>query len=245
MIYTLTMNPARDYVIELDSLIAGGLNRAKSSRLMNATGKGMNVSRVLDTLGVENTALTAPCEPRINVKLHCGPQITEINATATIEPKALAAVREWLGELETGDILIASGSLPNGVPADFYARTAQELSAKGICVIADTSGEALRLVAEEGSAFMIAPNEDEFAEIAEPGVCKCNVLLSMGEKGAKFIGVDGSEHFCPVEQVSENGYTVGAGDTLLAGFVAEYIKSKDFHKALNAGVRLAEEYVCK
>jgi len=240
MIYTLTMNPALDYIMELDSLNIGGLNRAKSTRIEPA-GKGITVSRALDSLGVENIAIAAPVEkPRINVKLHCGGEITEVNGTCELGAGELAKIRDRLGELKTGDILIASGSLPLGVEADFYAQIARELSAKGVCVIVDTSGEPLRRVAQENHAFLIAPNEVEFADINE---CNCNVLLSLGAKGAKFTGINGEEYFCPVQQISENGYTIGAGDTLLAGFVAEWVKSKDFEKALNAGVELSCKYV--
>ncbi|MCL2755404.1 MAG: PfkB family carbohydrate kinase [Oscillospiraceae bacterium] len=246
MIYTLTMNPAFDYILELDELVVGGLNRAKSFRMVEA-GKGYNVALALDSLDVLNIELRAAhAEPRINVKIHAGGSVTEVNTTTTISEDELALTREPLRELEGGDILVASGSLPKGVPTNFYAEIAEELSARGVIVIVDTSGEPLRAVARSGAAFMIAPNEQEFAELSSPGgECDCNVLLSMGEKGAKFIGVDGQEYFCPVEKAAENGYTVGAGDTLLAGFVAEWSKSKDFQKALNAGVKLAGDYVCK
>jgi len=244
MIYTLTMNPAIDYVLEVPELICGGVNRAKSREFITG-GKGVNVSRALTSLGVDNKIIPVAIKPRVNVKIRHGDQVTEINGTSVADEAALRGVVAALRELDEDDILIMSGSLPSNVVANFYSRQSGSLSInRGVKVIVDTSGEPLRAMSDHDKTWLLAPNEHELAAMGDVKF-NCNMLVSMGEKGAKFVFRDGREIVCPAEKVSQGGYTVGAGDTLLAGFVAEYVKSHDFEKALHAGVKLAGDFVCK
>jgi len=235
------MNPATDYIMTLDELELGGVNRCKSHKLVSA-GKGVNVSAAFERLGVPNVPIVSNVR-RLNVKLHCGDSVTEINADSCADKTTVADVRLDIMRLglKQGDWFIIGGSLPDGVPANFYAQITNELTAKGVKVIVDTSGEPLRQVVKKSTPWLIAPNKHEFAEIADLSI-KCNTLVSHGEKGAR-LTVDGKVYTCEPPKVIKGGYTVGAGDNLLAGFVAEYIKSKNYEKSLIAGVNSATQYI--
>jgi 1-phosphofructokinase len=237
MIYTLTMNPAVDYILEVDSLASGGLNRAKSHRFERG-GKGDNVLAALKSLGTDCAAIPSGVKPRVNVKIRSSGGVTEINGSSFADKNAVRGVIESVARLSAADWLIIGGSLPDGCEPSFYAGLVALSKAR---VIVDTSGEPLRQVAEQGLAWMIAPNEQEFAELGE---CNCKVLLSLGERGAE-LRVGDAAYVCAPPKVCTSGYAVGAGDTLLAGFIAEYVKSGDYEKALSAGVKLAGDYVCR
>ena len=237
-----------------------------------AAGKGVNVSFALKRAGVESVAVclcgdgfvsnefvrqlsviesvivrSFNCDTRINVKLigkasnsvACN-SITETNGSFCVDEQSVIQVVTKLRELlREGDVLIMSGSLPYGVATDFYANLAAEFSAKGVLTVVDTSGEPLAKVVESEAAWLIAPNEHELKEVGQ--VSGINVLASYGEKGA-ILTASGKTYTCCPESVL-NGYTVGAGDNLLAGFIAEYIKSEDYEKALAFGVQFASEYI--
>jgi len=280
MIYTLTLNPAIDYVMTTRKLIIEVINRS-TEQLYSAAGKGINVSLALKKLGIENIAIclcgegfvgdwltkllqsnnlehsiipVIGCDTRINVKVHHGDCITEINGNFTVDEKALVAVHKKLDTLKSGDVLIASGSLPTGVPVDFYADITLRLTKKGIYVIVDTSGEPLKEVVKTGKAFLIKPNQHELGELLNVKIqtldnaityaqkLNCNTLTSMGKLGAVLVTAN-DVHICNTPKVITNGYTVGAGDALLAGFIADYISNKDYKKALLSGVDYAMEYI--
>ncbi|MCL1831412.1 MAG: 1-phosphofructokinase family hexose kinase [Oscillospiraceae bacterium] len=272
MIYTLTMNPSLDYVMEVDKINIGGVNRSHVQRV-TASGKGVNVSRALKAQGIVSRAIcivgdgfagreftrllktegfdsvivaSEGCDTRINVKLR-SQAVTEINGDFTADEMSLAAMTMMLAGLKQGDFLIISGSIPKGVPARIYAALSAELTLKGVTVAVDTSGDALREVVLNKSAWLIAPNEHELAQIAEmfPKLENMNILASYGESGATLTTADGAVYTSKPARTAQNGYTVGAGDVLLAGFVASFIKSNDYEKSLAAGVNAATEYVCK
>ncbi|MDE7194447.1 MAG: 1-phosphofructokinase, partial [Oscillospiraceae bacterium] len=138
MVYTVTFNPAIDYVVRLDSVTAGGVNRTKSEQIY-CGGKGINVSLVLSELGIKSKALgfvagftgraiedgvrsrgvesdfvqlDEGCS-RINVKIKAGEE-TEINGQGPrITEKAIAQLYEKLSELNDGDVLVLAGSIPD------------------------------------------------------------------------------------------------------------------------------------
>lgn len=145
MIYTVTLNPALDYVMRLPQLRQGEVNRAHSEEIQLG-GKGINVSRVLSELGEASTALgfiagfTGDAlqqglramglhtdfvrlkrgATRINVKLKAQGE-TDINATGpAVDETALAALLQKLDALGPGDMLVLAGSVPAAVPADIY-----------------------------------------------------------------------------------------------------------------------------
>ena len=145
MVYTVTFNPALDYVVWVEKLTVGGANRAGQAEIQPG-GKGINVSCVLHDLGVETTALgfvagftgcelerelarrgvrtefihLAEGQTRINVKLK-GQEETEINAAGpVIPPEAQRRLLEQLDALQAGDVLVVSGSVPACMPGGSY-----------------------------------------------------------------------------------------------------------------------------
>ena len=193
MIYTVTFNPAVDYVMRLDALHTGETNRSRSEGIQFG-GKGINVSCVLRELGVENTALgfiagftgLALSEhltgmgirseliplpegmTRINVKLKTmgtSMEETEINgAGPAIPPACVDQLMEKLDTLTAGDTLILAGSIPASLPKDIYSRILERLDGKGIRFVVDAEGGLLPAVLPY-RPFLIKPNRAELEGI--------------------------------------------------------------------------------
>ncbi|MBQ4473740.1 MAG: 1-phosphofructokinase [Lachnospiraceae bacterium] len=193
---------------------------------------------------------------RINVKIKSegedGRRIeTEINGQGPDIPaekvEELFSFLETLGE---GDILILSGSIPSSLPADAYERILERLQGRGICFVVDATQKLLVNVLKY-HPFLIKPNNHELAEIfgveirdkddvvvyakklQEMGAR--NVLVSMGGEGAVLVAEDGSE-FRAEAPKGKLVNSVGAGDSMVAGFVAGYTKSGDYETAFKMGV---------
>ena len=193
MIYTLTLNPALDYVMRLPSLTEGATNRAVSTNLQFG-GKGVNVSLVLSELGVENTALgfaagftgaaltayltdrgiRADFIPlpegltRINVKLKtpegAHPE-TEINASGPAIPAdCMDALYRKLDALTEGDTLVLAGSTPSSLPKDTYRAVMERLAGRGVRFVVDAEG-ALLTETLPFRPFLIKPNRAELEGI--------------------------------------------------------------------------------
>lgn len=259
MIYTVTFNPAIDYVMFLDGIKTGCVNRSSSENIFFG-GKGINVSMVLRELGVESTALgftagftgkaiedavrengiasdfvrlKSGCS-RINVKIKSGEE-TEINSQGpAIDDEALAELFAKTDKLAEGDTIILAGSIPSSLPSDIYERICARFDGRGVRVIVDASGELLRNVLRY-HPFLIKPNNFELGELfgAEIDTAESaaeyaaklqemgavNVLVSMAEKGAVLLDGEGKVHTCGVCSGTVKN-SVGAGDSMLAGFVA-------------------------
>ncbi|MBQ8649567.1 MAG: 1-phosphofructokinase [Clostridia bacterium] len=267
MIYTVTFNPALDYVIYTDNLAIGKTNRSLKENIFFG-GKGINVSVVLSRLGVCTTALGFTAgftgealeayldkeniktdfirlkqgNTRINVKLK-GENETEINAAGPeITEADIEMLFEKLNSIKSGDVLVLSGSVPKTVKKDIYARILLFVQNKGIKTVVDAAGELL-LSALKHKPFLIKPNIDELAEISgrelksaedisaaalklkELGAV--NVLVSMGKNGALLIDEFGGVH---LKQAlgGEPVNTVGAGDSMVAGFLAGCEKGYEY-----------------
>lgn len=272
MIYTVTFNPAIDYVVHCDELSLGAVNRT-SYEAMFFGGKGINVSLVLRQLGVPSCALgfTAGFTgeaiengiaalgiksefirvregfSRINVKLKSGVE-TEINGQGpVISAEELQRLFDRLSQLSDGDTLVLAGSVPKSLPDDVYQQILALLSGRGIRIIVDASGELLRKVLKY-RPFLIKPNDIELAALFgvtlssdEDIVHYCkelqrlgarNVLVSMAEKGSLLLTESGEvyrEGVCRGEVRN----SVGAGDSMVAGFIAGL--SEGFGHALKLG----------
>ncbi len=277
MIYTVTLNPAIDYVVKVDSFNAGQINRTISENVVWG-GKGINVSLVLKMLDVDSTALgfvagftgkafsdavgkmgintdfieVKSGMTRINMKLHAmdNDEETEINGSGPIiSQDAVDMLMKKLDLLKAGDILVLAGSIPKGVDSNIYANICKGMKAKGIKTVIDTSGKALldTLVYEP---FLIKPNHIEAGYMLDMDISSYddarkagvmlhdmgakNVLISMAEKGAVLIDEKGEFHTikAPLGEVVNS---VGAGDSMLAGFIAGYITTADYNTALKYG----------
>ena len=276
MIYTVTFNPAIDYIIRLDKLTTGAINRVNYEQVLGG-GKGINVSIVLGNLGHKSTAMgflagftgdeivrqlrdfNAADDfvkldegfSRINVKVKADVE-TEINGQG---PKISDAKRDELfaklQKLGAGDTLVISGSIPNTLPDDMYERTLEPLQGKGIRVVVDAE-KGLLLKVLRFNPWLIKPNNHELGDmfgvkltsdaeiieyakkLQEKGAQ--NVLISMAGDGAILLTAEGKSYKSPAPK-GKLVNSVGAGDSMVAGFIAGYEESNgDYVKAFHMGV---------
>lgn len=189
MIYTVTFNPALDYVVFLDEMKLGDINRSRKESIFYG-GKGINVSTVLNTLGLETTALGFVAgftgkaieeglaslgmrtdfihlpegNSRINVKVKHGEE-TEINGQGpVITREALALLFAKLDTLQKEDILVLAGSIPNTLPEDIYEEIMARLEKKQIRTVVDATRDLLLNVLKY-HPFLIKPNNHELGEM--------------------------------------------------------------------------------
>lgn len=189
MIYTVTFNPAIDYIVHTGTMQVGQVNRSQGEKLYFG-GKGINVSFVLHELGLPSKALGfvagftgAAIEAgiqeqgiatdfvhldsgfsRINVKIKSGEE-TELNGQGpNISEAAVAELFEKLNQLQDGDILILAGSIPNTMSADSYEKILVHLSDKNIKVVVDATKDLLLKVLPY-HPFLIKPNNHELGEL--------------------------------------------------------------------------------
>lgn len=189
MIYTVTFNPAIDYIVHTGTMQVGQVNRSQGEELYFG-GKGINVSFVLHELGLPSKALGfvagftgAAIEAgiqeqgiatdfvhldsgfsRINVKIKSGEE-TELNGQGPdISEVAVAELFEKLNQLQDGDVLILAGSIPNTMPADSYEKILAYLSDKKIKVVVDATKDLLLKVLPY-HPFLIKPNNHELGEL--------------------------------------------------------------------------------
>ena len=188
MIYTLTMNPSLDYIVDVENFRLGLTNRTTAEQMLPG-GKGLNVSMVLSGLGVPNQALgfiagftgdeiekkmretNVDCDfikvnhgmSRINLKLRTEDG-TEINGMGPeLSEVHIKQLEEKLDRLKEGDVLVLAGSVPKSAADDFYANITRQMTEKGVLIVVDTSGETLRQVLPY-HPFLIKPNRQEISE---------------------------------------------------------------------------------
>ena len=189
MVYTVTFNPAIDYVVHTGEMKLGSVNRSVSEE-MYFGGKGINVSMVLAELGVRSKALgftagftgeaieqgvrsmgidadfvrLSQGNSRINVKIKSTEE-TELNGQGPhIDEESLAKLFEKLNELKDGDTLILAGSIPNSLPSDIYEKILEYLSDRKIKAVVDATKDLLLNVLKY-HPFLIKPNNHELGEI--------------------------------------------------------------------------------
>ena len=273
MVYTVTLNPAIDYVVHTDEMKLGEVNRS-TKETMYFGGKGINVSIVLKELGIKSKALGFVAgfigdaiekgmkamgietdfvrlksgNSRINVKINAREE-TELNGLGPeIDECELDALFAKLAHLTDGDILILAGSIPGSLPSDIYGRILQRLSGKKIRIVVDATKDFLRNVLEY-KPFLIKPNHHELGEMFGVTITSHeeikqyagklqklgagNVLVSMAGDGALLLDENGKIHICGACKGTVKN-SVGAGDSLVAGFVAG-LREGDYDYALKLG----------
>jgi 1-phosphofructokinase len=274
MIYTVTFNPALDYVVGVENLALGDVNRTTFEEVYYG-GKGINVSLILKELEVPSIALGFVAGftgeairqgvtdlgiqtnftqlkrglSRINVKLKAQEE-TEINGQGpTIGEEALQDLFTKLDTLQQGDTLVLAGSIPNTMPEDIYQRIMERLASKDIRFVVDATKDLLMNVLQY-EPFLIKPNNHELGEIVgrklntseeivlaakelkEKGAQ--NVLVSMAGDGAILVTKDDQVYQMEAfKGVVKN--SVGAGDSMVAGFLAGYLQFNTYEKALHMG----------
>lgn len=274
MIYTVTFNPALDYVMQADVFVQGSFNRANGETFY-AGGKGINVSWVLRELQQDTVALgfvggftgeelvrllseqKIPCDflrlkegnTRINVKIKSH-QETELNAKGpAITDRDFDALLERLNALQAGDTLVLSGNAGASAPKDSYARIMRHLQGRGIRFVVDTTGETLQEVISL-HPFLIKPNHHELGELFSVTLTNDgeieeyarrlqqmgaqNVLVSMAGDGALLVDENGIARRCTAPRGKVLN-SVGAGDSMVAGFLTGYLQSGDYDYALRMG----------
>lgn len=189
MVYTVTFNPAIDYVVHTGEMKLGATNRSEREE-MYFGGKGINVSIVLKELGIASKALgftagftgeaiekgladmgidtdfvrLAKGNSRINVKIKSSEE-TELNGQGPdIDDKAIAALFDRLDKLSDGDTLILAGSIPSSLPSDIYQRILERLSGRKIKAVVDATKELLLNVLQY-KPFLVKPNNHELGEM--------------------------------------------------------------------------------
>ena len=275
MIYTITFNPALDYIVKMDEFNLGHVNRS-NNEFVYAGGKGINVSIVLNNLEVKSKALgfiagftgdeierrvrEFGCDTdfiklkegmsRINVKIKADVE-SEINGGGPdISSEALEELYKKLDTLIAGDILVLAGSIPKTMPTDIYERIMERLQEKNVRFIVDTTGESLLKVLKY-NPFLIKPNHHELGELFGvklnnkeevieyakklKDMGAQNVIISMAGDGAVLIDSNGGVTTSNVPKgVVKN--SVGAGDSMVAGFIAGYLNSEKIEDGFKLGV---------
>lgn len=274
MIYTVTFNPALDYVVRVDHFALGEVNRTEQERIYYG-GKGLNVSAVLSTLGYENTALGFVAGftgdeiergvkglgfqsdfirvkkglSRINVKLKSQVE-TEINGMGPeITGEDVTQLFEKLDRLAAGDVLVLSGSIPKSIDDDIYERIMESLDGRGVRIVVDATKDLLINVLPY-HPFLIKPNNHELGEMFGVTLHGPEEIIDYGKrlqgKGARNVLIsmagDGAILITEKEEVFRMGVpegtvknSVGAGDSMVAGFIAGYLENGSFEHALRLG----------
>lgn len=275
MIYTVTFNPAIDYVVHLEGgLHLNGINRNTSEEYQFG-GKGINVSNVLNVLGYDTVALgfvagflgdgleqglrdmglttrfihVAQGMTRINVKIKADEE-TEINGIGpVITDRDMTQLYTQLDGIQSGDTLVLSGSIPKCLPSDTYEKIMARLDGRSVQIAVDATKELLLNVLKY-HPFLIKPNNHELGELfgrdlkSDEEIAACarelqkmggrNILVSMAGDGALLLDETGGCHriSCPKGKVKNS---VGAGDSMVAGFLAGWLERGDYDYALKLG----------
>jgi len=273
MIYTITLNPSIDYVIQVDQLKLGDLNKMDDEAKFPG-GKGINVSRVLDRLQYKNTALgflggftgefiaeqlqqqaistdfiPIKGETRINIKLKSEKE-TEINSLGPdILPQEREKLLQQLKKVTEKDTVILSGSAPPSLPGDFYEKMVKQIDHSGGAFVIDTTGDSLKSVLAY-KPLLVKPNLEELGELFDVTLSSRDEVMHYGKKlldlGAKHVIVsmagDGAllftkegifQGYSPKGEVKNS---VGAGDSMIAGFTGKYNETQHALEAFRMGL---------
>ena len=275
MIYTVTLNPSLDYMVKVDHIDLGAVNRTVSESICPG-GKGINVSIVLKNLGFDSTALgflagstgvdirkrleilgiksdfieVFDGMSRINVKIRSDEE-TEINGMGpAISSADIDKLFGKLDSLREGDVLVLAGSIPSAVPETIYSDIMKKLDGRGIDIVVDAANDLL-MNSIPYHPFVIKPNNHELGEIfgvdlktrdeVMPYARKLrqkgarNVIVSMAGEGAVMVAEDGTEYGMEAPK-GDVVNSVGAGDSMVAGFIAGYLSTGSYEQAFRMGV---------
>lgn len=286
MIYTVTFNPSLDYIVGVDGFKTGKVNRT-AEELILPGGKGINVSIVLQNLGMESIPLgfaggftgeeirrllkerkveeqfvrVKKGISRINVKLRSLENMPDGEKTVSEESEINGMGPEISGEeletfyrqldtLQKGDILVLAGSIPTVLPPTIYRDIMKRLQKRKVMIVVDATKDLLVNVLEY-HPFLIKPNNYELGEIfgvtlqtkedvvlyakklQEMGAG--NVLVSMAGDGAVLVAEDGSVYRAEAPEGRVRN-SVGAGDSMVGGFLYGYLNSGTYEDAFYYGI---------
>lgn len=275
MIYTVTFNPSLDYIVSVRNFEEGSVNRASDEMILPG-GKGINVSIVLNNLGMESHLLGFIAGftgkeiermvsddgcisefikvdngfSRINVKMRSEKE-SEINGIGpAISNSEMTQLLDKLDKLKEGDVLVLAGSIPASIPDTIYYDIMKMLSDRKIMIVVDATKDLLLNVLPL-HPFLIKPNKQELAEmmnlenLSKEDIVKNafelqkrgarNVLVSMAGEGAILVTEDGDVYSSAAHKGNVVN-SVGAGDSMVAGFIYGYLKNKDYKDAFETGL---------
>ena len=275
MIYTVKFNPSLDYIVSVRNFEEGNVNRATDEMILPG-GKGINVSIVLNNLGMESHLLGFIAGftgkeiermvsddgcisefikvdnglSRINVKMRSEKE-SEINGIGPeISNSEMTQLLDKLDKLKEGDVLVLAGSIPASIPDTIYYDIMKMLSDRKIMIVVDATKDLLLNVLPL-HPFLIKPNKQELAEmmnlenLSKEDIVKNafelqkrgagNVLVSMAGEGAILVTEDGKVYSSEAHK-GKVVNSVGAGDSMVAGFIYGYLKNKDYKEAFETGL---------
>jgi 6-phosphofructokinase 2 len=277
-ILTLTMNPSVDISTTAERVVTedklrcqapryetggGGINVSRVIRRLDGAskafytsggGNGQMLQRMLDEEGLDHHPILISGPTRQN--------FTVLDESTNEEfrfvlPGPTLSEDEWQSCMDVlfaveprPEYIVASGSLPPGVPEDFYARIARRAKRDGVRVVVDASGESLRAAMGEG-VYLIKPNVQELSsltgreletpaeqeavakEIVERGQSEV-VVVSFGSEGALVASVEGCERLQPPDVPEQSA--VGAGDSMVALIVLSLARGSSLQDAVRSGM---------
>lgn len=273
MIYTVTLNPSLDYIVEVDGMTLGQLNRTKTEAKFPG-GKGINVSQVLKQFDVKSKAIgflggftgafienylksmdietdfvKIQGDTRINVKLR-SEQETEINAKGpAVTSDELHFLKSKISKFSSEDCLILAGSIPSSMPENMYEELVGIANRNGTQFVVDAEGSLLKRIVPL-KPFLIKPNHHELGEFFQTKIESIeeaipygreliklgvqNVIVSLADKGALFCNES-----CTLAANVPKGEmksSVGAGDSMVAAFMAIFGKAGNVEEAFKYSV---------
>jgi len=283
VIYTVTINPSLDYIVDVDNFVVGQVNRTNNEHMFPG-GKGINVAIVLHNLGFETKAIgfkagftgnqikklldkrNIPTDfieiehgfSRINVKLRSHEE-TEINGQGPdIGEEDVAKLMRMLDTLNEDDYLILAGSIPLTLSSSLYMDMMRRLKMKKTKIVVDATQDLLVNVLQF-HPFLIKPNLHELEEIFHvtlktqedviPYALKLqqrgarNVLISMAKDGAVLV-TENKEIWKSAGPQGKPVNSVGAGDSMVAGFIAGYVQTGQYKEALKTGLCAGTASAC-
>ncbi|MCG1037064.1 1-phosphofructokinase family hexose kinase [Polaribacter sargassicola] len=277
-VVTLTINPALDKSAQVEEMTP--FDKLECNNITyHPGGGGINISRVLHRLGIESNCLfpyggktgehlvELLQEQNISVlatpisiltrenfavfDIKTGLQFRFGMPTEPFLEKEMTQIEELINKsVTTNDILVISGSLPKGLPVNYYSKIIKNLNSKGVKVVVDTSGPVFNEVLEN-ELYLIKPNQKELARLAgkesqtkeeqEAFALKMvtdkiakYVVVSLGKDGAFIAHKNGIDYIAAPKITVKS--TIGAGDSMVAGLIYGTVKGKDAKEMLRWGV---------
>lgn len=225
--------------LDISSIVLGFLGGFTGAFIQNA----------LENEGISCDFTKIKEDTRINVKLKEQSE-SEINASGPqISEEEQALFLDKIAQLSKQDFVVLSGSLPSSLSPDFYQEVICQLHKQEVSFVLDTTGKQLldNLVFQP---FLIKPNKDELEELIDARLQTLeeiinaatvllergaqNVLVSLGAEGAVLVHPTGTIHLPAPKGIVKN--SVGAGDSMVAGFIGAYTQEADLKSALKLGI---------
>ena len=232
------------------SLILKELNFESIALGFAAGFTGDELEKILVQKGIKTDFVRTAGNTRINIKINSSLE-SAINTTApSINEEEISLLFQKLQKLNGGDILCIGGNVPRTLPIDIYVKIMQSLNNRNIKIIVDATGDLL-LSTLPYHPFLIKPNQEELEEIMKRKLTTPeeiiesaysliqmgaqNVVVSLGKDGAIMVDENDNIYIKPALE-GEFKSSVGAGDSLVAGFIAGYLNNGNYEDALELGI---------